>query len=115
MQKAADLNISAAVMDSDPDAPAKYLCSRFVNASFKDYDSVYSFGKSVDLLTIEIEHVNTDALFKLEEEGLSIYPQPSVIRLVQDKGSQKEFYKKNNFPTAEFELIGSRSDLKNLK
>jgi 5-(carboxyamino)imidazole ribonucleotide synthase len=111
LQQTVDLNISTAVMDPDPNAPCRNLCDRFVNEPFHDYDAVYRFGKTVSLLTVEIEHVNTDALKRLEEEGLPVYPQPSILSIVQDKGLQKEFYRKNNIPTATFRLINTKEEL----
>ena len=79
IQKAIDFNISTAVMDPDADAPCKNLCDRFVKADFKNYDAVYAFGKTVSLLTVEIEHVNVDALHQLETEGLKVYPQSKIL------------------------------------
>ncbi len=114
LQKTMDFNLSTAVMDGDADAPCKNICDRFVNASFADYDAVYQFGKSVNLLTIEIEHVNTDALIKLESEGLQVYPQPSVLAMVKDKGLQKIFYRKHKFPTADFALADNKAGLEKL-
>src|SRR5690606_40787380 len=96
IQEAINLNVNVRVLDPDPDAPCKNICDEFVTGSLTDYDTVYNFGKKADLLTIEIEKVNVDALQKLEEEGVVVYPQPRVIRLIQDKGLQKEFFKQNN-------------------
>ena len=79
--------------------------------SLSDFDTVYNFGKKVDLLTIEIEKVNVDALEQLEREGVVVYPQPRVIRLIQDKGLQKQFFKENNIPTAPFQVISSLKQL----
>ena len=111
LQKAADFSLSTKVLDPDPAAPCRYLTEEFVNGSFKDYDTVYSFGKTCDLITIEIEQVNVEALEKLESEGISVYPQPRVIRLVQDKGEQKLFLQKNNIPTASFKFINGKNEL----
>jgi 5-(carboxyamino)imidazole ribonucleotide synthase len=111
LQKTVDLNISTSVMDPDPNAPCRNLCDHFVNAPFNDFDAVYRFGKTVSLLTVEIEHVNTEALKKLEEEGLPVYPQPAILSMVQDKGLQKEFYRKHNIPTASFSLINTKNEL----
>lgn len=111
IQKAIDLNISTAVMDPDANAPCKHLCERFVNADFKNYDAVYAFGKTVSLLTVEIEHVNVDALQQLESEGLKVYPQPHILKLVQDKGLQKQFYRINKIPTASFKCIANKQEL----
>ncbi len=115
LQKAADFSLNIKVLDPDPTAPCRYLTEEFINGSFQDHDTVYSFGKSCDLITIEIEHVNVLALEKLEKEGVLIYPQPSVIRLVQDKGDQKMFFKSHNIPTAAFQLIENKQELLNAK
>jgi 5-(carboxyamino)imidazole ribonucleotide synthase len=111
LQKAADYNISNAVLDPDPDAPCRNLCDEFTTGDFNDYKAVYDFGKKADLLTIEIEHVNTEALEQLEKEGILVFPQPHLIRLVQDKGAQKIFYRTNKIPTAEFHLVENRQQL----
>jgi 5-(carboxyamino)imidazole ribonucleotide synthase len=105
LQKAADFSLYVRVLDPDPAAPCKHLCDEFVNGSFNDFDTVYTFGKGCDLVTIEIEHVNVEALEKLENEGVMVFPQPHVIRIVQDKGLQKMFFREHNIPTADFELI----------
>lgn len=107
LQKAADYNITCSVLDPDPDAPCRYLTDDFVEGAYDDFQTVYNFGKKCNLLTIEIEHVNVEALVLLESEGLSIYPQPRIIALVQDKGAQKIFFRAHGIPTAEFHLIDS--------
>lgn len=113
IQKAIDLNVAVSVLDPDEHAPCRAICDEFVHGHFNDFDSVYYFGKKVNVLTIEIEHVHVEALEKLESEGLEIYPQPKIIKLVQDKGSQKIFYRTNKIPTAEFQLIENKNELKN--
>ncbi len=112
IQEAINFNISTRVLDPDPHAPCKHLCDHFTLGSLTDYETVYNFGKQVDVLTIEIEKVNVDALEKLEEEGVIVYPQSRIIRLIQDKGLQKQFFKENNIPTAPFLIINSAADLK---
>lgn len=107
LQKATDYNISTSILDPDPDAPCRHLTANFVEGSFKDYETVYKFGKSVDILTIEIEHVNAEALAQLEKEGLKVFPQSRIISLVQDKGAQKIFFRTHGIPTAEFHLVDS--------
>ncbi len=104
IQAAIDLNTYIKIMDGDADAPCKHLAHEFIQGSLMDFDAVYDFGKTVDVLTIEIEHVNVDALDKLQAEGVKVYPQPEVIRIIQDKREQKQFYQKHNIPTAEFVL-----------
>lgn len=98
-------DVTTWVLDESKDFPAGPVCSYFVEGNFKNYDDVYRFGKQVDILTIEIEHVNTDALLRLEAEGLKIHPSPSKLNIIKDKGLQKEFYRKNNLPTSGFKLF----------
>jgi 5-(carboxyamino)imidazole ribonucleotide synthase len=100
-------------LDGSKTFPAGPVVSHFVEGNFNNYDDVYAFGKQVDVLTIEIEHVNTDALLQLEKEGLKVHPSPSALNIIKDKGLQKEFYKKNNLPTSPFNLWENKSALLN--
>jgi 5-(carboxyamino)imidazole ribonucleotide synthase len=112
IQQAINYNVTVKVLDPDREAPCRKLCDEFTVGSLSDYETVYKFGKKVDLLTIEIEKVNVDALEQLEKEGVLVYPQPRIIRLIQDKGLQKQFFKENDIPTAEFQVLLSAGDLK---
>ena len=96
-------DIQTYVLDPSNEAPCKIACNHFTQGSLMDYDTVVKFGRKVDVLTFEIESVNIDALETLEKEGIQVYPQPSVLRNIQDKGVQKDFYKKHNIPTASYE------------
>ncbi|MGE6219389.1 5-(carboxyamino)imidazole ribonucleotide synthase [Nubsella zeaxanthinifaciens] len=111
IQEAVNLNITTLVLDPDADAPCKSIANYFENGSITDYDTVYNFGKKADVITIEIEKVNVEALEQLEKEGKLVYPQPRVIRLIQDKGIQKQFFKENDIPTSPFMLVNSKEDL----
>jgi 5-(carboxyamino)imidazole ribonucleotide synthase len=112
IQQAINYNVTVKVLDPDRNAPCKKLCDEFVVGSLSDYETVYNFGKQTDLLTIEIEKVNVDALAQLEKEGVLVYPQSRIIRLIQDKGLQKQFFKENDIPTAHFKIISSAEELK---
>lgn len=111
LQAGLDFNLYTLVLDPDEFAPCRHLCEEFVHGDFKDYDTVYAFGKRCNLLTIEIEHVNVDALFQLEKEGLAIYPKPASLQTIQDKGLQKEFFQKHAIPTAPFRLLQEAAEL----
>jgi 5-(carboxyamino)imidazole ribonucleotide synthase len=113
IQEAINLNISSSVMDPDANAPCRHLCDHFVNADFRNEEAVYAFGKECSMITVEIEHVNTQALLRLEAEGIPVFPQPHLLQLVQDKGLQKQFYQSNGIPTAPFKLVDSKADLAN--
>ena len=105
-------DIYTCILDSAADAPCAQICNEFHQGSLMDFSTVYNFGKKVDLLTIEIEHVNIDALLKLEAEGLEIYPQPSVLQIIQHKGKQKDFFVKNNIPTSPHKRYSTLNELK---
>lgn len=111
LQTAANYHVETFVLESGPTPPASSLCHHFVDGDIKNYDAVYNFGKQVDVLTIEIEHVNLDALFKLEQEGVKIYPKPSALKIIKDKGLQKQFYTENNIPTSPYHLVERKHQL----
>jgi 5-(carboxyamino)imidazole ribonucleotide synthase len=89
IQAGLDFNLYTLVLDPDENAPCKDVCHEFYVGSFRDFDTVYEFGKNCDVVTIEIEHVNADALEKLEQEGVKVYPDARTVRTIQDKGLQK--------------------------
>lgn len=105
-------DIYTVILDGAADAPCAQICNEFHQGSLMDFDTVYNFGKKVDLLTIEIEHVNIEALIKLETEGLEIYPQPSVLKIIQHKGRQKDFFVENNIPTSPHKRFTTLKELK---
>ncbi|GGG55944.1 N5-carboxyaminoimidazole ribonucleotide synthase [Croceivirga lutea] len=100
------------VMDASAEAPCKIACNEFVLGDLMDFDAVYNFGKNVDVLTIEIENVNVDALEKLEDEGVQVFPQPKALRTIQNKAKQKLFYVDNDIPTSEFSRFAYTSEIK---
>src|SRR6202000_1578459 len=112
IQQAINYNVNIKVRDPAREGPCRKLCHEFVVGSLGDYEAVYNFGKKVDMVAIEIEKVNVDALEQLEKEGVLVYPQPRIIRLIQDKGLQKQFFKENDIPTAEFQVISSPEQLR---
>jgi 5-(carboxyamino)imidazole ribonucleotide synthase len=110
IQSGIDYNLSFSVLDPDAQAPCRNL-SDFHQGKLTDYDTVYQFGLECDILTIEIENVNTHALRDLMKEGKKVFPQPDIIELIQDKRNQKLFYKEFGIPTAEFILTENREDV----
>src|SRR5882762_3001928 len=104
IQSGIDLNIEFKVLDPDPNAPCSRI-SDFTCGKLTDFDTVMAFGEECDLITIEIENVNTDALKELVKKGKKVFPQPEIIELIQDKRLQKQFYEENGIPTADFILI----------
>lgn len=105
-------DIYTRVMDASEVAPCRIACNEFVLGNLMDFDDVYSFGKEVDVLTIEIENVNVDALEKLEAEGVKVYPPTKALRTIQNKAKQKLFYVDHGIPTAPFSRFAYASEIK---
>lgn len=109
IQSAIDFNFKVHVLDPDAKAPCKDIATSFTQGSLTDYETVLAFGQDKDLITIEIENVNTPALYQLEKEGKKVYPQPRVIELIQNKRVQKQFYKTHGIPTSPFKATANKA------
>jgi len=105
-------DIYTCVLDASQDAPCKIASNEFFIGDLMDYDTVYNFGKQVDVLTIEIENVNADALEDLEKKGIKVYPSSKTLRTIQNKAKQKLFYVDHNLPTAPFSRFAYTSEIR---
>lgn len=104
-------DIQTYVLDPSDEAPCKIACDQFFKGDLMDFETVYNFGKKVDVLTFEIELVNLEALVKLEEEGLKVFPSPKTLKLIQNKGIQKDFYIQHAIPTANYKRFNNIKSL----
>lgn len=112
LQAATNYPVETAVLENDPDCPAAPFCHHFTKGDIRNFNDVYSFGRTLDRLTIEIEDVNIEALEKLAQEGVVVIPDPSVLRLIKNKVLQKKYYQEHRIPTAAFLITQSRAELK---
>jgi 5-(carboxyamino)imidazole ribonucleotide synthase len=115
IQEAISLNVFVAILDPDPQAPCSEIANSFKVGDINDFDTVLAFGRQCDVISIEIEHVNTAALKQLQAEGKKVFPQPDILEMIQDKGLQKQFYALNNIPTASFVLVDHKLELERLE
>lgn len=106
---ASNWDIKTYVMDADPSCPAAGQCTKFIQGSHTDYDSVYNFGQQVDIITYEIESINVEALKRLKAEGKIILPDPEILETIQDKGLQKQFFSRFDIPTAAYQLFRDKA------
>jgi len=113
LQVTSRLSIKTNILDPSEDSPCKNLCNKFEIGNLMDFDAVYQFGKKCDLVTFEIEHVNIEALEKLESEGTKVYPTSKTLKIIQNKNLQKQFFIDNNIPTSDFYYFKSLKDFKN--
>ena len=104
-------DIQTYVLDPSDEAPSKIACNQFFKGDLMDFETVYNFGKKVDVLTFEIELVNLEALVKLENEGLKVFPSPKTLKLIQNKGIQKDFYTEHAIPTAKYKRFNNLKSL----
>ncbi len=105
IQEAISYDIHVHIMENDENAPSSGIATTFTKGDITNYEDVLAFGKDMDVITVEIENVNIEALYDLEKSGVKVYPQPRVLEIIKDKGAQKEFYQKNAIPTSAFQLL----------
>ncbi|MEI8052834.1 MAG: 5-(carboxyamino)imidazole ribonucleotide synthase [Bacteroidota bacterium] len=113
LQAAVNYPVETYLMENEENAPAAHLCHHFTKGDITRFEDVYDFGKHLDFLTIEIENVNLEALEKLSEEGVIVYPNPAALKIIKNKIQQKQFYVEHNIPTSAFVVTHSIEDLKN--
>jgi 5-(carboxyamino)imidazole ribonucleotide synthase len=113
LQAAANYPVETFVLENDVNCPSAHLCHHFVPGNIRDFETVYQFGKNLDAVTIEIEAVNVDALEKLENEGVKVFPNSAAIKIIKNKIVQKQFYKENSIPTSSFIVTENLDQLKN--
>lgn len=111
IQEAISYNIHVHIMENDLNAPCVTIATTFTKGDITNYNDVIAFGKDMDVITVEIENVNIEALYELEKAGVKVYPQPHILEIIKDKGLQKIFYEENNIPTSDFELVEANADL----
>ena len=113
-EAAEQFNVELFFLDADTEAPCAQFTEHFTIGNFKDESDVLAFAKGKDIITIEIENVNTTALWQLKKEGIKVFPGPDLIETIKDKGAQKEFYCSHGIPTSAFLLADANADLKTL-
>ena len=111
LSEANRMNLKTLVLDSNKNSPCKNLCNNFYIGKLDNYNDILKFGKRCDIITFEIEHINIDALLKLENIGKKVYPKPDTLSIVQDKSKQKKFYNENNLPTSKYSYYKNLNDL----
>lgn len=110
IENALKMNVRCAVLENDEHCPAALVAHQFIKGALTDEAAIRQLAEVSDVLTYEIEHINTEALLKLETEGKQIIPSPHVLQIIQDKGLQKEFYRNNGIPTADFRIVNHPSE-----
>jgi len=108
---ASNWDVKTYVLDPDENCSASTVCTNFTKGNYTDFNEVYQFGKQVDMLTFDIENINIEALLKLKNEGLKIFPEPEALNIIKDKGLQKEFYLKHQIISPQFKLLESKKDI----
>ena len=108
---ATNWDITTHCLDKNEKAPARIICEKVHNGSLTDYDDVVAFGQNVDLITVESDNVNADALEYLEKQGKKVAPSSSILRIIQDKGLQREFCTEHQLPNPKYKVYSSKDEL----
>jgi len=111
LQEAANYPVVVSVMENDSNCPAAHLCDHFIKGDITHYDDVIQFGKDLDVITIEIENVNVDALETLEKQGKTVIPRPHALRIIKNKIDQKSFYQQHQIPSADFAVLSNKNEI----
>lgn len=112
IRSAIDFGLNVSVLDKHPNSPAARYTSSFYCGDTMDYDTVLSFGSSLDMLTIEKESVNTKALYALQKMGVKIFPSPDTIEIIQNKWTQKQFLERNHISVVPCIPVNGKDDLR---
>jgi 5-(carboxyamino)imidazole ribonucleotide synthase len=113
IQETINYDVQIHCLDPDAEAPCKDVAHSLTIGSLNDFETVYKFGQDKDVITVEIENVSIEALEKLEAEGKKVFPQPAVLKIIRDKGLQKQFYTDHNIPTPAFYLVNNKEEINN--
>lgn len=111
LQEAANYPVEVTVMENDPSCPAAHLCDHFIKGDITKFEDVIAFGNNLDIITIEIENVNVEALVELENQGKIIIPRPGALNIIKNKIHQKEFYLQHEIPSADFATVNSKNEI----
>ncbi len=111
VEAAIPLALDINILDESTEFPAAGICTSFYKGSFSDYEDVIQFGMAMDVITVEIESVNTDALKTLQQHGKAVYPQAEVLEMINDKGLQKLFFQQHTLPTSSFTIYEDKSSI----
>jgi 5-(carboxyamino)imidazole ribonucleotide synthase len=98
------------VLDPTPECPASVVADQILG-SLKDPAALRQLAQRADILTYEIEHINTQALQALQQESVKIYPSPQLLAIIQNKYEQKAFLSRHGIPVAPFMSIDSPADI----
>jgi len=105
-------NIRYNVLDPDPTAPSATYAHTFIQGGLKDVNAIEQLAGISDIVTYEIEHIDNQRLMDIENTGKAVVPSPSILKIIQDKGLQKQFYADHNLPTARFKYVEHQKDWK---
>ena len=108
------LNIKTIIYSDDKDAPAQNFCNEFIYAKYNDKNTIHVFTKKVDLITYEFENIPFETLNELNKLK-SVFPKPSINRLIQHRLAEKDFINKLNIRTTRYVHVEKEKDLETLE
>jgi 5-(carboxyamino)imidazole ribonucleotide synthase len=108
MVKAAKrIGCTCVVLDPYPMSPAGQVAGHQIIGGYHDPAKLRELAESCDVVTYELENIDTETLRQLQREGHRIHPDPALLAVLQDKLTQKRFLRDAGIPTADFEEMAT--------
>lgn len=95
------------ILDPQADCSTAKLADAQLVGSLYDEEKIRQLAERSDVLTYEIEHIGTQTLKKLYDEGYPVYPSPYLLEIIQDKLLQKQALEKHGIPIPRYEAVDS--------
>ena len=108
---ASNWDVKTYILDPDDQCPAAPCSTQVVVGDPQNFDDVYRFGQQVDMVTYELEAINTEALKRLKKEGTPVLPEPDTLEIIQDKGLQKRFFSDHEIPSSAYSLFNDKAEI----
>jgi len=104
------LGINVVCLDPKENAPASLVCKQIIG-KLNDKEKIIDLNNQVDIITYEIEHIDTEILKEVLPED-KVYPSIQILEIIQDKYQQRCFFKKKNIPVPDFFELNSPDEIK---
>jgi 5-(carboxyamino)imidazole ribonucleotide synthase len=108
-QIAKRMGFHVTVLDPVPKCPAEHIADAHIVGSLYDAAKLRALAQVCDVITFDVEHIDTQTLKQLYEEGTRIYPSPYLLETIQDKLKQKQVLIQHQVPVANYQQVDELS------
>lgn len=115
IESSAGWNLKYNILEAEESAPAVRHASGYIKGVLTDSDKIRELAAKSDIITYEIEHIDAHTLYELEQKGMPVIPSASVLQIIQDKGVQKQYFKRKGLPTSPFVILNHPGEMDKLR